>query len=192
MSLEFRPAEPKEMREFFYSGRLGFGRSVAVDEVDRDLQDPLILPERTLCAFDDQVLAAKMVTLPLKLYWNGPTIDCGGVTAVSTLPSHRRRGYVGELLRRSFAAMRDAGSRYRCCGHPWPRFISDSAMASPSPAIPADSTPAELPSWTKSSAREASTFSTAAMRWQMSMEPTRASRRSGPRRSSVTMPGGHA
>jgi predicted acetyltransferase len=109
MSLEFRPAEPKEMREFFYSGRLGFGRSVAVDEVDRDLQDPLILPERTLCAFDDQVLAAKMVTLPLKLYWNGPIIDCGGVTAVSTLPSHRRRGYVGELLRRSFAAMRDAG-----------------------------------------------------------------------------------
>jgi predicted acetyltransferase len=109
MSVEYRPAQDKEMREFYYSGRIGFGRSLAVDEVDRDLLDPLIHSEQTLCAFDGGVLAAKMLTLPLAIFWNGAVVECGGVTAVSTLPSHRRRGHVRELLRRSFVTMRDSG-----------------------------------------------------------------------------------
>jgi predicted N-acetyltransferase YhbS len=109
MSMEYRPAQDKEMREFYYSGRIGFGRSLAVEEVDRDLQDPLVQSEQTLCAFDDGVLAAKMLTLPLGIYWNGAVVDCGGITAVSTLPSHRRRGHVRELLRRSFITMRESG-----------------------------------------------------------------------------------
>jgi predicted acetyltransferase len=108
MSVEYRPAQTNEMREFYYSGRIAFGRSVVAHELDSDMQDPLMLPERTLCAFEDGQMAAKMVTLPLRVYWNGPAIDCGGVTAVSTLPSHRRRGHVRELLRRTFVTMREA------------------------------------------------------------------------------------
>jgi hypothetical protein len=91
MSMEYRPAQDKEMREFYYSGRIGFGRSLAVEEVDRDLQDPLVQSEQTLCAFDDGVLAAKMLTLPLGIYWNGAVVDCG---ALPPFPRCRRTGGV--------------------------------------------------------------------------------------------------
>ncbi|HTE84510.1 MAG TPA: GNAT family N-acetyltransferase, partial [Dehalococcoidia bacterium] len=97
------------MPEYFLSGRLGFGQSTARTEVERDVADAFIRPEWTLCAFDDGVLASKMATLPLRVYWNTRVIPCGGVTAVTTLPSHRRRGHLRELMARSFCIMHDAG-----------------------------------------------------------------------------------
>lgn len=50
-----------------------------------------------------------MGVLPLTIRWNGRDIACGGVTAVSTLPTHRRRGYLRALMVRAFAAMRARG-----------------------------------------------------------------------------------
>ena len=109
MAIEFRAARPDEMDEYAYSGRVGFGRSTAPVDLERDRVERPMQPEWTLCAFEDGVLAAKMAMLPFTISWNGGWIDCGGVTAVSTLPTHRRRGLVGELMRRSMAAMREAG-----------------------------------------------------------------------------------
>jgi len=109
MAVEFRPARPEEMDEYAYSGRIGFGRSTAPADMERDRVERPIRPEWTLCAFEDGVLAAKMAMLPFTISWNGRWIPCGGVTAVTTLPTHRRRGLVGELMRRSMAVMREAG-----------------------------------------------------------------------------------
>src|SRR5580700_10850455 len=109
MALEFRPARIEEMDEYVYSGRIGFGQSTAPEEIEQQRRERRLEPEWTLCAFDDGVLAAKMAILPFNISWNGRWIPCGGVTAVTTLPTHRRRGYVGELMRRSMAQMREAG-----------------------------------------------------------------------------------
>jgi predicted acetyltransferase len=108
MAVEFRPARPEEMREFAYSGQVAFGGSTADDAVEREMRWPM-RAEWTLCAFDDGVMASKMGTIPLVMRWNGRDVACGGVSAVTTLPSHRRRGYLRELMTRAFAAMRDEG-----------------------------------------------------------------------------------
>jgi predicted acetyltransferase len=109
MALEFRPARPEEMDEYVYSGNIGFGLSTSPAEIERRRVERPLDPDWTLCAFDDGMLAAKMATHPFTIGWNGRWIGCGGVTAVTALPTHRRRGYVGELMRRSMVCMREQG-----------------------------------------------------------------------------------
>lgn len=107
MAVEYRPARPEEMREFAYGGAIGFGESTADSVIDHRVASGSRQPEWTLCAFDDGVMASKMATQPFVMRWNGRDIGCGGVTSVSTLPSHRRRGYLRELMTRAFATMRE-------------------------------------------------------------------------------------
>ncbi len=108
MSVEFRPLRPDELHDAVYAGRLSFGQSTAEAEVNAWV-DRHAGPNVALAAVEDGVIAAQVMTLALTVYWNGPAIPCGGVTAVNTLPTHRRRGYVRELLTRSLAQMREAG-----------------------------------------------------------------------------------
>jgi predicted acetyltransferase len=106
--VEFRPLRAEELRDAVYAGQIGFGQSTADENIDRSIARRFG-PDFALAAFEDGTLVAQVATLPFRAYWNGPTIGCGGVTSVNTLPSHRRRGYVRELLIRSLAQMRDAG-----------------------------------------------------------------------------------
>src|SRR5262245_20373582 len=108
MAVEYRPAEAGEMRQFALAGMLGFGGSTADAAVEQSMSWPM-RPQWTLCAFDDGEVAAKMGTFPFVMRWNGRDIACGGVSSVSTLPHHRRRGHLRELLTRAFAAMREQG-----------------------------------------------------------------------------------
>jgi predicted acetyltransferase len=109
MALELRPARPDEMAEYVYSGRIGFGQSTAPGEIQQQRLERPMKPEWTLCAFDNGVLAAKMAMLPFTIRWNGSWIACAGVTAVTALPTHRRRGHVASLMRQSMIVMREAG-----------------------------------------------------------------------------------
>jgi predicted acetyltransferase len=106
MSIEFRPAQPEEMREFARVGQVAFGSSTADAAVEREMRWP-VQPQWTLCAFDGGVMGAKMATLPFLMCWGGRDIHCGGVSAVGTLPSHRRRGLLRELMSRAFQTMRE-------------------------------------------------------------------------------------
>jgi predicted acetyltransferase len=106
MAVEFRPLHADELRTFAYNSRLGFGDPLTQSAIDYDLAVEFLKPAETLGAFDDGVLASQMGTIPFTMRWNGRDIGCGGVTAVSTLPTHRRRGYLRELMTRAFATMR--------------------------------------------------------------------------------------
>lgn len=108
MAVEFRPIRADELRTFLYNSRLGFGDPLTESAIDYDLGVEFLKPEETLGAFDDGVLASQMGTIPFTMRWNGRDIGCGGVTAVSTLPTHRRRGYLRELMTRAFATMRES------------------------------------------------------------------------------------
>jgi predicted acetyltransferase len=54
-------------------------------------------------------MAAWLRVIPLAMRINGHGLSFGGVGPVVTLPQHRRKGYVGALLRRALADMRDRG-----------------------------------------------------------------------------------
>jgi len=111
MSVDYRPARPEEMRRLIYNDHVAFGHSTAEAEVERSLAwvAAFLRPEDTLVAVEDGAIVSQMGVLPLTIRWNGRDIACGGVTAVSTLPTHRRRGYLRALMVRAFAAMRARG-----------------------------------------------------------------------------------
>lgn len=108
MTIEYRPATAAEFPRFVYTDAIGFGGSTAEATLTQRIERTLDKPEQTLCAFEDGEPVAQMATIPFTMRWNGRDIGCGGVTSVSTLPSHRRQGHVRELMTRSFATMRDA------------------------------------------------------------------------------------
>ncbi len=109
MPVEYRPARADEIEQFAYANHVGFGASTADEAVQRTIERDTLLPEYTLCAVDDDTLVSQMATLPFTMRWNGRDLACGGVTAVTTLPSHRRRGHLRELMTRAFAGMKQSG-----------------------------------------------------------------------------------
>lgn len=109
MGVQYRPARAEEMPKFTWASAVGFGNSTAEERLER-LRTRAALPhDWTLAAWEDGEPVAQMATVPFSMRWNGRDIPCGGVTAVTTLPSHRRRGHLRELMTRSFGTMRDAG-----------------------------------------------------------------------------------
>ena len=59
--------------------------------------------------YEDGQMVACLRILPLAMLVNGASIPLGGVSAVACLPEHRRKGYVGQLLRHALAVMREQG-----------------------------------------------------------------------------------
>lgn len=108
MSLELRPARPEEMERFAWVGAVGFGQSPTRESLDRTINGAL-KPEQTLCAVVDGQIVSQMGVFPFRMRWNGATIDAGGVTDVSTLPTDRRRGHLRKLMTRALGEMRDRG-----------------------------------------------------------------------------------
>ncbi|MFF0868238.1 GNAT family N-acetyltransferase [Nonomuraea sp. NPDC003560] len=66
--------------------------------------------DRTLVAFDGTTMAGVTSVFSLTMTVpGGRQIPVGGVTAVSVLPSHRRRGVLSALMRRQLSDIRDRG-----------------------------------------------------------------------------------
>lgn len=67
-----------------------------------------LLPDWTLCAFEDGKIATTYGAWPLTLRFNGNAVPIAGVTCVSTNPIHRRRGYLRQIMQADFQRLRDA------------------------------------------------------------------------------------
>ncbi len=63
----------------------------------------------TIALYEDGQMAACLRILPLQMFIHGASIPLGGVSGVACLPEHRRKGYVGQLLRHAIALMREQG-----------------------------------------------------------------------------------
>ncbi|WP_164821254.1 GNAT family N-acetyltransferase [Paenibacillus koleovorans] len=59
--------------------------------------------------YENDILAAKLVILPFRMYLGGKKLDMGGIASVATWPEHRRKGMVGKLITHSLQAMREQG-----------------------------------------------------------------------------------
>ncbi len=69
-----------------------------------------LLPfDRTHAAFDGPQVVGGAGAFPLELSIPGAQVPCGGVTVVGVLPTHRRRGILGRMMRAQLADIRERG-----------------------------------------------------------------------------------
>jgi predicted acetyltransferase len=98
--LEIRPARLEEMGEF---ARIA-STSLALDAASF----ATLLPDWTLCAFEDGRLATTYGAWPLTMRFNGRGVSIAGITCVSTNPVYRRRGYLRRIMEIDFARLEAA------------------------------------------------------------------------------------
>jgi len=107
--IEYRQARPDDITAVMRAQSLGFGGSTAEADLQKWAGQTPILPEWRLCAFDRGEPVAQVGVVPTRMYWNGREIASAGVTDVFTIPTHRRRGVLRELMTRAYAQMHEAG-----------------------------------------------------------------------------------
>ena len=106
MNVEIRSCRDREeMAE--YSRLLTYVFAGEQEVSDREVG--VTQPEWTTCAWVDGKLATTLGTIPFTVRLNGAPVSMGGVTAVGTLPQHRRNGLLRQVMRQALETMRDRG-----------------------------------------------------------------------------------
>src|SRR5207302_288993 len=106
--LELRPIHKEEQRAYSTLMRRAFGASLPTDEelaVARETTEF----DRTLAFFDGAEIVATAGIFTYELTVPGGTLPCGGVTRVSVLSTHRRRGLLTAMMRRQLDDMHERG-----------------------------------------------------------------------------------
>jgi predicted acetyltransferase len=96
--MELRPAGREEYEQFSVAAMSAFHREFS--DADRERYARIDEPERSLAWFDDGRIVATTAAFTRTLTVPGATIGCAAVTAVTVLPTHRRRGLLTEMMRR--------------------------------------------------------------------------------------------
>jgi predicted acetyltransferase len=104
-----RPVSSDEFDSFHAVAMHAFNDS-PLSEQDRELVLARLEFDRSLAAFDGPVQVGTAAVYSFQLTVPGAgTLPAAGVTWVSVLPSHRRRGVLTSLMRRQLADVRDRG-----------------------------------------------------------------------------------
>ncbi|HEY8173961.1 MAG TPA: GNAT family N-acetyltransferase [Dehalococcoidia bacterium] len=100
MALEIRPYREEEAPAFYRVPSIVFGNYTLQPRA----QEPGsgILPEWSLCAFEDGELATTYAAFPFSMRLNGARATAAGVTFVGTLPWFRRRGHLRKIMETDF------------------------------------------------------------------------------------------
>ncbi|MER6950006.1 GNAT family N-acetyltransferase [Nonomuraea sp. NPDC000554] len=107
MSYPIRPVAEAEWPAFSYVLDEAFGWTPHPAQSARFKAETEF--DRTLAAFDGDVIAGVTSSFSLTMTVPGGRIPVAGVTAVSVLASHRRRGVLTELMRRQLSDVRERG-----------------------------------------------------------------------------------
>lgn len=102
MALEIRPYREEEKQAFFRVPSIVFGNYTGEPAPTQTEGGFGILPEWSLCAFEDGVLATTYGAFPLVMRMNGRKAPLAGVTIVGTLPQFRRRGHLRQIMQADF------------------------------------------------------------------------------------------
>jgi predicted acetyltransferase len=103
-----RPISEAEFPAFYAVLEHAFNATYPTD-VELRHDQPIFEFDRTLAAFDGASLVGTATTLTFQMSVPGGCTPVAGVTAVSVLPSHRRRGILSSLMHRQLADIRDRG-----------------------------------------------------------------------------------
>ena len=93
---EFRQVKPEEMKEFLTVEGYVFGETEEITD-DKVEKNPMKY-DMTNAVFHKGQLVATTAGFPFKMRLNGHGVFVDGVTAVGTLPDHRRRGLVRRTI----------------------------------------------------------------------------------------------
>ncbi|MEO6398001.1 MAG: GNAT family N-acetyltransferase [Tepidiformaceae bacterium] len=108
MVTEIRPCNgPEELAEY---GRIVSYVFASTEGMDEELASTQ--PDWTTCGFVDGKMVATLGTFPFTVRFNGAPVAMGGVTAVGTLPSHRRQGVLRKIMAEALSTMRDRHQSY--------------------------------------------------------------------------------
>ena len=106
--MQLRQPTAAETDDFDRAAMWAFHRDVS--EADTERWRRIDEPDRLLAWFDDGQVVATAAAYTRKLTVpGGVVVGCGGVTAVTAAPTHRRRGLMTQMLRRQLADVRDRG-----------------------------------------------------------------------------------
>lgn len=103
MSIEIRSCrDPEELKRY---GEIVSYVFASTEGVDEELSNTL--PEWTTCAWVDGAMAATLGAFPFTMRLNGLPVPAGGVTAVGTLPTHRRQGLLRAVMTKALETMHE-------------------------------------------------------------------------------------
>ena len=106
-TIDVRPLEKKEIESFVHALETAFGQPMrASDIANLERKIPL---DRMIGAFDDEDLVGSAGIYPFNVTIPGGEIPAAGVTMVSVLPTHRRRGILRRLMRSQMEDARERG-----------------------------------------------------------------------------------
>ena len=97
MSTTFRPIVPDELPAFARASSMGFGESN--DWFERELPWASSSIERAIAGFEGDSVVATSRNYPLDMTVpGGAALHTAGVSAVTVLPTHRRQGFLREMM----------------------------------------------------------------------------------------------
>lgn len=97
MSVEIRVCPPDRFADLLRVAEVGFGEDVPEDMIER--VKAVSDPERFVCAMDGDRIVSTGGVFTMTLRVPGGDLPAGGVTWVTVLPSHRRRGLLRGMMR---------------------------------------------------------------------------------------------
>lgn len=100
MALEIRPYREEEAAAFYRVPAIVFGNYAGERPAPPGLGP--MLPQWSLCAFEDGELATAYGAFPLVTQLNGSKARVAGVSFVGTLPQFRRRGHLRKIMEVDF------------------------------------------------------------------------------------------
>jgi predicted acetyltransferase len=122
MASEIRPATPDDYDRIHFVVAYSF----AADRTDEGRAAMRHLEDLTngYVLLDEGEIVASLRVYDFNLLINGSPVPMGGVSAVACLPEHRRKGYVGQLLRYALERMRENGQPLSALHTPHPSLYS--------------------------------------------------------------------
>ncbi len=107
MPITYRAIVPEEADAFFDADSFGFGHDPQLDWRAASLEYADLT--RTVAAFDGSEIVGTAGAWTFDLTVPGNAIPCGGVTWVSVVPTHRRRGILTGMMRTQLEGIRERG-----------------------------------------------------------------------------------
>jgi predicted acetyltransferase len=105
--MELGPVTGAKFDEFSRAVMRAFHRELS--DVDRERYERIGEPERTLAWFDEGCIVATTGAFTRELTVPGAVIPCAAVTAVTVVPTHRRRGLLTAMMRRQLEDLHERG-----------------------------------------------------------------------------------
>lgn len=108
MSFPIRVITPDDFPEYVRTDNIAFGSRMSSDEIERTKRQ--LEFDRSLGAFDGNEVVGTAAAISFQITLPGNvTVPAAGVTWVSVMPTHRRRGILTSLMRRQLQDVRERG-----------------------------------------------------------------------------------